>query len=71
MSTRLAKTSRTSRPPTVQLHCPGCRTTRTCRVVGSGTVAGKRREIVQCGDKNCELVWVPGRTHLAATPTAA
>jgi len=71
MTTRIAKTSRTAKTPVVALICPACRGVRKCKPVGSGSVGGKRRDIVQCGDRSCELVWVPQRDHLADTPQAA
>jgi hypothetical protein len=71
MTTRLAKTSRTARTPVIALFCPACRAIRKCKPIGSGSVGGKRREIVQCGEPSCELAWVPQRTQLVDTPQAA
>ncbi|MHA6762069.1 hypothetical protein [Streptacidiphilus sp. PAMC 29251] len=63
---------RPARKPIVILHCPACRTARKCSPVGSATVAGKRREVVQCGDRDCLLAWVPAREHVPAdAPQAA
>jgi len=60
------------RHPEILIICPACRTQRRARAVGTATVDSKRREVVQCGEKSCELTWVPQRTHLVATtPKAA
>lgn len=60
------------RQPEILVMCPACRTQRRARAVGTATVDSKRREVVQCTDKACELAWVPQRTHLvAAAPKAA
>lgn len=53
------------------LLCPSCRVPRRCKPVGIATVGRRRREVLQCSEPSCELVWCPGREHLAATPTAA
>lgn len=72
MTTRLMKTTRATRKPTILLHCPSCRASRRCTAVGTATVAGKRREVLQCGDTDCALTWVPAKTHILNTaPTAA
>lgn len=59
-----------TRPVTITLLCPSCRQNRTCRAVGTATVAKRRRELVQCLEPSCELVWLPSRGHLT-TPAAA
>lgn len=69
---RLAKLS-TAAPKKLEvlLHCPACRALRRCKPVGAGTVAGKRRELVECTDSACALVWAPARRHIPAAPPAA
>lgn len=71
MASRLTRTSRTPRVPVISLVCPGCRALRRCKPVGAGTVAGKRRELVECTDSACALVWAPARRHIPAAPPAA
>jgi len=62
----------TAHTPVVELHCPACRAARRCLAVGTVSLAGRRREVVQCGEKSCGLTWVPQRTHLVSTtPRAA
>lgn len=66
VTTRILKT--TTKAPkrvTVQVHCPACGTTRRCLSVGTGTVDGRRREIVRCTEKSCETEFLPQRRHLA------
>lgn len=69
VTTRMLKTARKPKKPAVLLHCPSCRASRRCTAVGTATVNGKRREIVQCGDGDCELVWLPSRSNIPAVPT--
>ncbi|MEY9839681.1 hypothetical protein [Streptacidiphilus sp. EB103A] len=72
MATHLVRVSRTSRPPGVQVLCPACRSIRKARPVGVATIDGKRREILQCSEKTCELTWVPSKAHVpASAPRAA
>lgn len=67
MTTRLTKTSTTTpRKVYIQVHCPACATTRRCQSVGTGTVDGRRREIVRCTEKSCETEFLPQRRHLTA-----
>ncbi|MFZ3558364.1 MULTISPECIES: hypothetical protein [unclassified Streptomyces] len=37
--------------------CPACRCTRTTRIVGNTTVNGRRKQLVQCPDDSCGLIW--------------
>jgi len=71
VTTRIAKPPPPPKTPVVPLVCPAGRAIRKCNPVGSGSVGGKRREIIQCGDRACELVRVPQRDPLADTPQAA
>lgn len=71
MTSRIAKVSRTSKTPAVQLVCPACRAIRRCQPVGTGTVRKIRRELVECLAADCGLIWAPARTHLTAVPTAS
>lgn len=68
MTTRTTKTAKTV---TVLLMCPSCRCLRKCRPVGVAVIARRRREVMQCGQESCSLVWVPARSHLATLPAAA
>jgi hypothetical protein len=72
MATRLTRTS-TKAPKKVfiQALCPSCRGVRRCLSVGTGTVDGRRREIIRCTAKDCELEFLPVRDHLVDTPKAA
>ena len=60
-----------TKPVFTVLLCPACRTQRRCRTVGVATVGKRRREVLQCTDTSCELVWCPGREHLTGVPNAA
>lgn len=71
VTTRLTKVSCTSKTPAVQVVCPACRATRRCRSIGTATVNRTRREVLECGEPTCGLQWLPARTHLTITPTAA
>ena len=68
MTTRLLKTATSKRVRPVQLHCPSCRSTQRCKPVGTATVSGVRREVVECLGPGCGLQWLPGRS---AIPTVA
>jgi hypothetical protein len=64
VTTRIAKTTRGSRTPTVTLMCPACRCVRRARPVGTAVIGGKRREVLQCAERTCELEWVPTKAHI-------
>lgn len=68
---RVVKLSTTSRPPVLQLVCPGCRAVRKCHSVGTAVIAKRRREVVRCAAADCQLTWVPERGHVPAAPPAA
>lgn len=62
--------SRTRRPE-ILIMCPSCPVPRRARAVGAATGEIKRRDVVQCSEKSCELTQLPQRTHLASSPQAA
>lgn len=67
MTTRILKTStRSPRKIYIQALCPSCRGVRKCQSVGTGTVDGRRREIVRCTEKSCEIEFLPQRRHLVS-----
>lgn len=72
VTTRMLKTARKPRKPVIVLLCPSCRASRRCTPAGTASVDGKRREVVQCSEKTCELLWVPAKIHVpASAPQAA
>jgi hypothetical protein len=65
MTTRILKTQTSGkRWPTVALHCPSCRSTQRCKPVGTATVSGVRKEVVECQGHGCGLIWVPSRSSI-------
>ncbi|WP_432162338.1 hypothetical protein [Streptomyces tendae] len=58
-------------PAPIRAHCPSCRAPRPVRRVGTATVRGERRDLLECRDAACELVWAH-RTdpQQVATPAA-
>lgn len=60
-----------TKPVYAILLCPACRAQRRCRAVGTATVGRQQRDVLQCTDASCELVWCPGREHLTDAPATA
>ncbi|BDD73006.1 hypothetical protein [Streptomyces violaceoruber] len=44
-------------PTPIRAHCPSCRGPRPVRRVGTATVRGEQRDLLECRDTACELVW--------------
>lgn len=65
MTTRLQRVStKAPRKVYIQALCPSCRGVRKCQSVGTGTVDGRRREILRCTSPDCETEFLPRRRHL-------
>jgi hypothetical protein len=71
VTTRLTRTSTSTRRATIRIHCPACQATTKALSVGRATVGKQRKEVVQCLTHECGLTWVPERHHLPQAPTAA
>lgn len=52
-------------------HCPACRKERITRRVGTTTLKGEKKDLFQCPEGACELVWAVRPDHTPRRLTAA